>query len=102
MDACGVDKALQDADWVITGEGRFDSQSLQGKVVSGIVNAARRNHVKVAVIAGQIALGESEWRRGGVEQALGLVPVGPVTPEMLKEAGTRLADAVRTLANEIG
>lgn len=102
MDVCGVEKAMQGADWVITGEGRFDKQSFQGKVVSGIVNAAKRNHVKVAVIAGQIALPESEWRQGGVDHALGLVPAGSFTPAMLHEAGQRLADKVLAMVEVIG
>ena len=102
MGVCGVDEAMRDADWVITGEGRFDSQSLQGKVVSGIVNVARRNRIKVAVIAGQIALTEAEWRQGGVSLAYGLVPAGPVTPAMLSEAGQRLGERVQSLVAAIG
>jgi glycerate kinase len=101
MEVCRVEEALRGADWVITGEGRFDSQSLQGKVVSGIVKAARRNQVKVAVIAGQVALTEAEWRGAGVGQVLGLVPPGLVTPAMLNEAGPRLEDKVRALALRI-
>ncbi len=102
IEVCGVEKAMQGADWVITGEGRLDHQSFQGKVVSGIVAAARRNHAKVAVIAGQVTLAEEEWRRHGVSQAFGLVPLGPVTPEMIGEARPRLVDQVRLLANAIG
>ena len=102
MNVCGVDEAMRGADWVITGEGRLDGQSFQGKVVSGIVNAARRHRVKVAVIAGQVALSEPEWRRGGIEHAFGLVPSGPVTPEILAEASQRLSDQVRTLVATIG
>ena len=101
IEVCGVEQAMQGADWVITGEGRLDHQSFQGKVVSGIVAAARRNHAKVAVIAGQVALTEAEWRRHGVSQALGLVPPGPVTPEMIKEARQRLVNQVRHLADAI-
>lgn len=98
MEVCCVDEALRGADWVITGEGRFDQQSLQGKVVSGIIQAAQRNQVNVAVIAGQVALTEAEWRGAGVGQIQSLVPPGPVTPAMLNEAGSRLADKVRALA----
>ncbi len=99
MNVCGVEKAMQGADWVITGEGRLDHQSFQGKLVSGIVNAAKRHSVKVAVIAGQVTLSEPEWRRCGVEVAYGMVPAGPVTPEVLKEAGHRLIDKVRVLVD---
>ena len=37
---CGFDKHIQDADLVITGEGKLDSQSFSGKVLSGILSKA--------------------------------------------------------------
>lgn len=101
MNVCGVDEAMRGADWVIAGEGRLDGQSFQGKVVSGIVNTARRHQVKVAVIAGQVALSEPEWRRGGIEHAFALVPPGPVTAKVMGEAGQRLSDQIRALAETI-
>ena len=48
--------ALRHADWVLTGEGRFDSQSLQGKVVDGVARLARHAGAKIGVIAGCILL----------------------------------------------
>ncbi|MDH3205981.1 MAG: glycerate kinase [Gemmatimonadota bacterium] len=54
MDASGLDEALAGADWVITGEGRFDTQSLSGKVVSGVLARAERAGCKVAVLAGSL------------------------------------------------
>lgn len=52
MEATGLEQALSGADWVVTGEGRFDEQSLRGKVVAGVAEVARRFGVPVAVIAG--------------------------------------------------
>lgn len=68
----GFHERLADADWVITGEGSFDSQSLGGKVVSGILRAAARTGTRVAVIAGSVRLAEDEWRRAGIHAALQL------------------------------
>ncbi len=61
---------LADADWVITGEGRFDNQSLRGKVVSGVARAARDVGGRVAVIAGQVLLPPEVYTRAGIEIAL--------------------------------
>lgn len=44
--------ALEGADFVITGEGHFDSQSLNGKVVSGICAAAKKTGVPVIILCG--------------------------------------------------
>ncbi|MCL2815740.1 MAG: glycerate kinase [Oscillospiraceae bacterium] len=52
LDAAGFDEAIRDADLVITGEGRFDSQSLYGKAVSGIAKRAKKQNKPVIVIAG--------------------------------------------------
>lgn len=69
MDAAGLDEALAGADWVITGEGRFDEQSLGGKVVSGVVERARRAGCRIAVVAGAVELGSAEAMVDAVEVA---------------------------------
>lgn len=48
---------IQGADWVITGEGKFDGQTLNGKTPFGIAQIAQVANVPVIVIAG--ALGEN-------------------------------------------
>ena len=55
LDLVDFDGKLNDCDLVITGEGRFDSQSIRGKVVSGVSRRAKRQGVPVAVIAGSVA-----------------------------------------------
>ncbi|MHC4069220.1 MAG: glycerate kinase family protein [Planctomycetota bacterium] len=62
---------LELAEWVITGEGCFDEQSLMGKVVSGVSALARRFGVRVAVIAGQIRIEREEYQKLGIVVATG-------------------------------
>jgi glycerate kinase len=91
---------LADADWVITGEGRFDNQSLRGKVVSGVARSAREAGAKVAVIAGQVLLPPEVYRCSGIEIALPCM-TGSMTLDhaiahtepLLGEATHRFADA---------
>jgi len=64
-----LDQAIAGADWVITGEGCFDKQSLRGKVVAGVARVARSAGTKVAVIAGQVLLARQEYRSLGVVDA---------------------------------
>lgn len=52
--ALGLPAALAGADLVITGEGRFDSQSLDGKVPSAVVALAGEAGARVALVAGAI------------------------------------------------
>ena len=53
MDIVGFDDCLQDTDFVFTGEGCFDMQSLSGKAVCGIAARAARCNVPVIVVAGR-------------------------------------------------
>jgi len=65
-----LESEIEDADCVITGEGSFDHQSLMGKVISGICKIAQRTNTKVAVIAGQVSVSESEYKKHGVATAV--------------------------------
>ena len=52
LDAVDFSTVIDGADVVFTGEGRFDSQSLRGKVVIGVSKRAKEKDVPVVVIAG--------------------------------------------------
>jgi glycerate kinase len=54
------------ADLLVTGEGRFDEQSLHGKVVGAIAGAAQSLHVPVLVLAGQVSLDEVALASAGI------------------------------------
>lgn len=55
------------ADLIITGEGRFDDQSLHGKVVSAL--AAGAHHAPVLVLAGQVTLADDVLTEAGIAAA---------------------------------
>lgn len=55
LDVTGFDRQLEGADLVITGEGRIDSQSADGKVVSGVARRTRAKGVPLIAIACGIA-----------------------------------------------
>jgi glycerate kinase len=57
------------AQLVITGEGRFDDQSLHGKVVSAIAAGARSRQIPVLVLAGQVTLDEAARAEAGITAA---------------------------------
>ena len=47
-----VSDNIEEDDVIITGEGKFDNQSFEGKVISGIVNMAKSKKARVLVVAG--------------------------------------------------
>ncbi len=54
LEAVGFDKHLQNADLVITGEGKLDTQTGMGKAASGVLEAASKKHVPVIAIGGSV------------------------------------------------
>jgi len=54
LDAVGFDDIVCGADYVFTGEGRLDGQSISGKAPVGIARRAKRHNVPVIGIAGSI------------------------------------------------
>lgn len=59
LDLVDFERRLAGANLVITGEGKFDSQSLSGKAPIGILEIASKQSVPVAMICGQAALNSS-------------------------------------------
>ena len=57
LDTVHFDEQLVGADLVLTGEGRFDTQSLRGKVPVGVSKRAKKAGVKVIAVVG--AIGEN-------------------------------------------
>ncbi len=54
LDTVGFDALLEGADLVLTGEGKIDEQSLCGKAISGVAEAAGRKNIPVAALVGCI------------------------------------------------
>jgi glycerate kinase len=54
LDAVSFDARLSGADYVFTGEGRIEGQSLRGKAVIGVARRAKKQGIPVIVIAGDI------------------------------------------------
>lgn len=99
IEATGLAEALAGADWVVTGEGRFDEQSLYGKVVAGVLAAAGRATVPVAVIAGSSTISPDRAPELGLGAIEVSTPAGSSfrdiahrAEELLTAAAHRLAD----------
>jgi len=98
MEQVKFDALLADADWVITGEGQLDGQSLSGKTPIGIARRAERFGVPTVVLAGRLG---DQWQAAfehGVTAAFALAD-GPITlNEALARCGELLNDRSRSLA----
>jgi glycerate kinase len=70
MEHTNLPAELESADWVITGEGSFDRQSLYGKVVSGVLKTAIQSNTRVAVLAGQVKIPQQVYKKIGIAAAI--------------------------------
>lgn len=82
----GFDRRLEDADAVITGEGRLDAQSVEGKLTGEIARRCRAAGVPLHAIAGQVAVTPDQRRPLGLAS---VVQAG--TPEEIEVAARRIA-----------
>lgn len=64
LDAVRFEEKISDADMVITGEGKLDSQSLRGKTVVGISQRAKKLGVPVVVVAGNVEAEADPYSEG--------------------------------------
>ncbi|WP_313060031.1 glycerate kinase [Pseudomonas rhodesiae] len=104
-DLVGLDAAVRGADLVITGEGRFDAQTLRGKTPFGVARIARQHGVPVIVIAGTLGEGYEQMYSHGVDAAFAL-PSGPISleqacseaPRLLRERAADIARVWRVAA----
>jgi len=98
----GMPEAVAGADLLITGEGRFDETSSTGKLVGSLIDLAGRNSVRVAVIAGQLAVspfgsdGSPLWA-SGIADLAGSTEAAMADPSRwLRAAGAAAARALAT------
>lgn len=73
LDMLNFDEKVKDADLVITGEGKMDSQSLMGKLPFGV--AKRCTHTKVAAIVGLNTADENLIKELGISQVVETNPL---------------------------
>ncbi|WP_110677070.1 glycerate kinase [Salinicola sp. RZ23] len=98
MAQVGFDALLAGADWVITGEGQLDGQSLSGKTPIGIARRAQQAGVPSVVLAGRLGDGWQAAFDHGVTAAFALAD-GPLTLDAaLDRCAALLEDNARSLA----
>ncbi len=74
LDAIDFDRIIQDANLIITGEGKIDFQTAKGKTAAGVLSHARKQGIPVVAIGGCIEMCES------VEQ-MGFAGIYPIIEE---------------------
>ena len=78
FDAIQLTEKIKEADLIITGEGRLDQQTINGKVVSGIIKEAQKWGRPVWALCGQNTLSPTEIKAIGLEKVYTLIENAPL------------------------
>jgi glycerate kinase len=97
-EAVGLDAAVRDADLVVTGEGRIDGQTVNGKTPMGVARVARRHGKPVVAIGGSLAPDADAVHAEGIEVVVAAVARPCSVAEALAGADANLRRAARNLA----
>ncbi|MCY1697786.1 glycerate kinase [Lelliottia sp. SL45] len=97
-DALHLDNHVADADLVITGEGRIDSQTIHGKVPVGVAKVAKRYNKPVIGIAGSLTADVGVVHEHGIDAVFSVIYTVCTLEEALKNAEENVRMAARNIA----
>jgi len=69
------EEKIQNASLLITGEGKIDSQTLDGKTIMGLAKLSSRHKVKTIVIAGCLGEGYEKILDFGIDIVFDCTPI---------------------------
>lgn len=94
----GLDAALAQADWALTGEGRSDAQTLSGKAPLAVARRAKAAGVPVTLVSGAVAPEARGALSAWFYACLSLASDDVSVPAAMADAAALLADAAETAA----
>lgn len=94
----GLDAAIGQADWVVTGEGRSDAQTLHGKLPMAVSRLAHRRSVPVSLVSGRIDAASRSMLETRFDGCFEAAPEPMPLAQAMAEAAQLLARAAEQAA----
>ncbi|USD42861.1 glycerate kinase [Vibrio sp. SCSIO 43135] len=98
LDTVNLSNIVADADLVITGEGRIDSQTIFGKTPVGVAKVAKNYNLPVIALAGCTGAGYQAVYEHGIDSVFSAVPRPMAVEDAFKEADFNMADLAENVA----
>ena len=101
LELADFEKKLEWADIVITGEGKIDTQSVLGKVISGISQMAKKKNIPVIAVSGAIEYGAEVMYDKGVSTMEAAVCKTMQLDEAVRNADILVENAVERVMRAV-
>ena len=101
LETLQIEDHIKKADLVITGEGKIDKQTLNGKTISGISKMAKKYQVPVIVITGKIGEDIEEIYNTGVTAIFSIVNQPMALPMAIKNANALIISCTENIMRTI-
>ena len=98
IDAVHLGDIIKDADLVITGEGRIDSQTIHGKTPIGVARTAKKYHKPVIGIAGCLSQDCGVVYDHGIDAVFSVVPAAMSLEHAFNNAAVNVELTARNIA----
>lgn len=95
------DTNIKDADWIITGEGKLDDQTLSGKAIQGVLQSAKQQGIPVAAFCGAIDITEKTASKLGLAYTVAISKDMPNLEEAIKHSYKNLVSAATDFAKKV-
>lgn len=92
------DTAIKNADWIITGEGKLDGQTLSGKTVNGVLNSAKKQNIPVAALCGAVDISVADQEKLGLSYAVSIMRGVSDLEQALRSGRSNLVHSAYNLA----
>ncbi|MEZ4903619.1 MAG: glycerate kinase [Spirosomataceae bacterium] len=73
MEQTLFEEKLQGVDLILTGEGKIDAQTLQGKLIAGVAQSAKQKNIPVVAICGTLLISPEEIESIGLTYATSIL-----------------------------
>ena len=100
-DLIGFDEKIKHADWIVTGEGKLDSQTLSGKTIQGVLTSAKAKNIKVAALCGSISVSKKQVQNLGISYSDAVIDYAKDLEDAMANTEKYLPEMVMKFAKTI-
>lgn len=93
------DNAINGADWIITGEGQLDEQTLSGKTIDGVVKSAKSKNIPVAALCGSVSISVAQQQKFGLNYVVSIVRGISTLNQAMEQSRDNLLNATFNFAS---